>query len=979
MKPEEIFRFVHVRPAQRPSDKRVSERFARYSEVAKSPFHLQIEQLQGPDTRAQASALARARLNAADPVAADLAVLLDAAEKGTAANTAADARKAVERCLGQSLSDYLKSAPARALKDALWDRLYAHTLVPEERPESRDLMYAGVRAFHYLEQLAKQKEPGKALTRTELEAVSAIIPKSLIPESPTAGDEGSRLFATDALDRLATVHAQFVRLEAAIEEVQNANRVHRAQQLQTVADFPPNEAIRITDSPATLSESTGAAAAATSTVLIVPKRNPWLFTEFGERNLSKETLELLSARKSKLNEMEVAEVVGTLEHEKYELVGSYLRSLPPSALEHLRSSAEFAALLARVPVPGFKIKPALALAGPAPGSAAARGIQPLGLGDLLVVKQTLLRYVAGEVAHIENVLKSEFKTRTDTRLREVEEILITETEELEETEKDLQSTERFELHKESQKTIEEQMSLQAGVSVTGSYGPVSVSAHADFALNQSSSETNSTASTFAKEVTEKSVSRIMRRSREQRTRRTLERYEEKNEHGFDNKQGPGHVIGIYRWVDKYYKARLVNWGRRLMFEFIVPEPAAFYLNLQADRPLPGVTLTKPTPPMVSGRPLLPTDLARWNIDGFVALYNVQDVEACPADVVHVSAAFAEAIAGDKNADYAKTSEKLSVPAGYKCFDVFGYFGHQGYPGNFAECLVAGQQWGSVTASGLQGIIPISIKGWLSAFHVNIVASCELKPESLQAWQLKSYAAIMNAYEKALADYNEQVASAQIQAGVQIQGRNPGFNRKIESEELKKGALRLLTDNFAQLRVGGAWRFNEMFDAMQSNGQFGYPEFNIDEATVEGRILQFFEQAFEWNNMTYRFYPYFWGRKSNWDDNFSLTDTDPQFADFLRAGAARVIIPAHPKYNEMILHYLSSNEIWNGGSPPTIDDPLYISIIDELKSDAGADLDGVLPACSLDSGYPCLADEWEIKLPTTLVYLQPDNKLPDFTV
>jgi hypothetical protein len=75
------------------------------------------------------------------------------------------------------------------------------------------------------------------------------------------------------------------------------------------------------------------------------------------------------------------------------------------------------------------------------------------------------------------------------------------------------------------------------------------------------------------------VSRIMQRAREERMRRTLERYEEKNEHGFDNKDGAGHVIGIYRWVDKCYQARLINYGRRLMLEFIVPEPDAFYLHL----------------------------------------------------------------------------------------------------------------------------------------------------------------------------------------------------------------------------------------------------------------------------------------------------------------------------------------------------------------------------------------------------------------
>ncbi len=111
---------------------------------------------------------------------------------------------------------------------------------------------------------------------------------------------------------------------------------------------------------------------------------------------------------------------------------------------------------------------------------------------------------------------------------------------------------------------------------------------------------------------------------------------------------------------------------------------------------------------------------------------------------------------------------------------------------------------------------------------------------------------------------------------------------------------------------------------------------------------------------------------------NFTATRCQFRDFLRAGAARVIVPVHPSYSETVLHYLDTNEIWNGGDPPTLEDPLYISIVDELKSETGADVDADLNACSVHSGYPCVVDEWEVKLPTTLVYLQPDAELPRFT-
>jgi hypothetical protein len=316
-----------------------------------------------------------------------------------------------------------------------------------------------------------------------------------------------------------------------------------------------------------------------------------------------------------------------------------------------------------------------------------------------------------------------------------------------------------------------------------------------------------------------------------------------------------------------------------------------------------------------------------------------------------------------------------IPPGYSVQDVFGQFGTQGYEGYFADCYVAGETFGSITAFGLEGKVPISIMGWLSAFHVNLVAICSLKNEAIEAWQLKTYTAIMTAYESALADYEEAVAAAEIQSGVDIQGRNPDLNRKVERDELKKGSLRLLTDEYARTRVDGTWRFNELFNAMQAGGAYGYPEFDIDEALVEGQIIQFFEQAFEWNNMTYRFYPYFWGSKSKWKDTVLIDDTDPLFTDFLRAGAARVVIPVHSAYTEAVLHYLYTNEIWNGDRPPTLDDPLYISIVDEIKADTGADIRDDLPECSDDSSYPCVIEEWEVKVPTNLVILQQEGVLP----
>lgn len=115
-----------------------------------------------------------------------------------------------------------------------------------------------------------------------------------------------------------------------------------------------------------------------------------------------------------------------------------------------------------------------------------------------------------------------------------------------------------------------------------------------------------------------------------------------------------------------------------------------------------------------------------------------------------------------------------------------------------------------------------------------------------------------------------------------------------------------------MRVSGSWRSQEQFDSIRT-GEFGYPEFDVQEGLMEGIISHIVSIHI------------FWGRKSSWKDIFPFADTDPMFTDFLRTGAARVVILVHRGYNETILHYLATNEIWNRGTPPILNNPLYISI------------------------------------------------------
>jgi hypothetical protein len=154
-------------------------------------------------------------------------------------------------------------------------------------------------------------------------------------------------------------------------------------------------------------------------------------------------------------------------------------------------------------------------------------------------------------------------------------------------------------------------------------------------------------------------------------------------------------------------------------------------------------------------------------------------------------------------------------------------------------------------------------------------------------------------------------------------------------------------------------------AMSLKSSYGYPEVDFDLAEKQGTQIQFFEHAIEWEQMMYIFYPYFWGAKSEWDDEVLLEEQDPQFEQFRKAGAARVVVSVHPNFEEVFLHFTKTGKIWKGAYKPQVDDPLYLSIIEEIRNQQGA------------TGGGEVIDRWEFKVPTSLVYLREDGSLPEW--
>jgi hypothetical protein len=605
--------------------------------------------------------------------------------------------------------------------------------------------------------------------------------------------------------------------------------------------------------------------------------------------------------------------------------------------------------LASTPSSGYVGNPA------APMPTGHGSIRPVGIGDLLMVKQHVLRYEGGEVAHVENVLKSEHLDRETRRLERTETTVLTESERTKEDERDTQSTDRFSLTRETSDTLKQDTEFKAGLSVDAKYGSfVEVKANADFATKSSSEESAKQASEFSKDVVSRSISKVVERVLERRSTTTITEFEEKYSHGFDNTAGSANISGVYQWVDKVLQAQVYNYGKRMLFDVTLPEPGTAFIVAETTGKLEGQSITKPVPFALTADQVNEGNYAYWGHQ-----YDVTGLEAPPPPVRTISKSFDAVVPTDPYES--SKSQDLPIDEGYQASYARFQRGTNSYPGASWQIMIGSNfddglgTTGYFNMAGEVGSVSLAYYAYkVRDLAATIEIFCQRTGRAMKVWQLKTHSALTQGYLAKLQEYESKLAEAAAAAGVVISGRNPVWNQRITTTELRKQCLALLTGQ----------QF-DAFGALEVSAE-GYPQPNLARAAAQMPYVRFFEQAFEWEHLVYFFYPYFWGWKPGWSNRVLLDDVDPLFADFLRAGAARSVFPVRPGFEAAVLHYLETGEIWNGGPPPDVTDPLYVPIIKEIQEATGA------PGSEVPQGDP-----WLIRLPTTLAKLRSDDKLPEW--
>jgi hypothetical protein len=1045
----EVFRFVSLRPPRTANG--AVNRVLLYSPDNPSRFHIGLRSLRAegaPRSRFEAHALGYIDSGQFVVDGQPLPVALDTfaewlSGRGPALTTA-ELLDQVELQLGAPLPELLSSDGYLKTRMRAADSLMASVVRPSERPAARGALLSMMQTAGLLERLPDHS--GEQVDLRQAMDALLVLPGDAFPLPPAEDRylEQRKEEARKRRERHQEAQKTVKDLATRLQQLKFA-----ANEIAAAYSADTNDARR---GPAITGSPTPAVAATQSGPIVLPpgERSPMapVLTSTRAAALTRMTRDLLEPMSISPEFVDVHHAATVLEREIAAVSERLFNGRSYTTLVRIgdvfvpvdNDSAE--AIDGSDKIPGACMQVLLEdpiVSEPTLPPAQASNIRPIGIADLLQVQQTIKRYVPGEIAHVENVMIGESKQRVHRQSTRIVEARLLETETVKEDSRDLQTAERFELQQEAANVIREESSREVGVSISGSYGPFAEgTANLNFSHANTSEESTKNATRYSREVTDKAVHRTQERVLERRSVTTEREFEETNTHSLSNTDDQ-HVVGIYRWVDKIYQAQVVSYGLRTIFEFVVPEPAALYVHSLTVLPREGQSVQRPDPPgycllnTETFASLTPNDIDESYYQFWVSKYGATGVTPPPARFKTIGMALSEETT-DADGPVTISNEELQAPAGYRAVRAWikGEWATTDPPQSphFLTFHVGRTHiptHASGPMNGEEGVIPLAGHGYgVVFFSVTVEVLCERSQELYAAWQMETFNAIIDAYNDKKSQHDAEMSRLAAQEEPVIGGRPPQLNREVERTELKRAAISMLTQQ----------HFDD-FDAMRRGVPFhGYPQMDVDEARAEGNYIQFFEQAFEWANSTYRFYPYFWGRKADWPKYVRLDDADPVFAKFLQAGAARIQVPVRPGFERAIVSLLAGNRPWEDNGTFSIDHTPYDAMLEELDNEqrgafargvgtisveqgshvitgSGTDFDGKLHTdrsiliansayrikdvvsateLSLDEPYRgatqedvpyafgarLVGDPWEVRIPTNLVYLQEGNELPDFS-
>ena len=629
-------------------------------------------------------------------------------------------------------------------------------------------------------------------------------------------------------------------------------------------------------------------------------------------------------------------------------------------------------------------------------------LESVGSQDLLIVRTRHIGYRLAELSRIENIAPGEARDRRHTVKTESASTFFEEVEHEKETTDSLATTTRDELRTEIANQTTRDLNLKGTVR-TSYRGPVNVDAEASAEFGQQSEVRTTTTGAHAIEVVAEASTKVRDRVLQRTEHRFRQLIAERNRHTFANDTETGRVPQYY-WLEKVQRAAVYNYGKRQMYEFVIPEPASYLRALS--------TLAPPPPSSVAPPPTdYYTDILSMTLleiedeytSGRLAQQFTVTVDERPA-ATWIDGEIDKEEAGKPDETRSTAGMDMIVPAGYegvrlriavqtgaedktllphltlsvadlavhlqaRTLDDKGTVGKFGWLHLPSQGMDAGDTRVHVADAQIPPGQPPLVEGTykvrllienFSIYSVTVGMLAVPTEARLDAYRRSILAAVVTDYQRRYENFAAQAVTATPGGPTLLENLSDAQSaelRTIEHDEVKRAAL-------AVIRNADPVGPNPIADGGVADVATWFRE----NRALADEIL-FLEQAFEWEHMNVVLYGYPWS-----DPNeralqvFGVRGGDRPFREFLKAGAARVQIPVRPGFAGFVDDYMMGGVVWSGGPRPQIGSPGYIDFITELRAQLGAP--GLeVPVTEEAAGGNHRPVYWDVVTPTDLVLLK----------
>ncbi len=412
-------------------------------------------------------------------------------------------------------------------------------------------------------------------------------------------------------------------------------------------------------------------------------------------------------------------------------------------------------------------------------------------------------------------------------------------------------TESLELAESTQNQSQFSADMSSSIQGGGAIGVVQISGSASNSLSTSFSETSDESIKRDMKLTERATARSKQEHKTTFQVSTEVGFEEESRRKITNPNVTHAVRYDYFRYMRKWRVDLERYGVRLTMDVMVPDPAERLRTEFDDRRALEDLVSEPYV-----CPYTEADIDESNLP--------VGVSARPRPYGIPKSARKETTFG-MSEDFAY---EFTIPAGYEAVScdvqITGRYG--GTPNVYLTTPAASIQ-------GARGELSVRVHVGLSIDErwVEYTVTLRVAPteETMVNWRNEVLQAMcledLQRWQAERAD-----AQTRLDAMVRREQETPTLTlRKDEREEIMAGVMRL----------------------------FLPPTLALEDAP--STTVKFMHEAFEWENMSYFLYPYFW---QNIESAIDIEHSDSLRRDFLKAGWARVLVPVRAQYEEKVLGY-----------------------------------------------------------------------------